>query len=166
MITKKLTFRENTRHEPCISHRKKTCQDIRNLKAIAEKYNCTSQLLNFGKHYEHDKNMPYCNESSMIESLKLYLDIEPECNISMSCLTETYTLTSKKHLNYSDETLVDFFLFPEVQYFNTYVSYDMLSFVSEIGGILGLTLGISGIACFDLVLEIIASFKNRCFKAL
>ena len=32
---------------------------------------------------------------------------------------------------------------PEVVYYNTYISYDFLNLIGEVGGLLGLTMGVS-----------------------
>ena len=42
---------------------------------------------------------------------------------------------------------------PEVEYHNTYISYDLLSFIGEVGGILGLTLGASAMTLFDSMFQ-------------
>ena len=42
---------------------------------------------------------------------------------------------------------------PEVEYRNSYVSYDLLSMVGEIGGLLGLTLGASALTFFEYLLR-------------
>ena len=42
---------------------------------------------------------------------------------------------------------------PEVEYRNTYISYDLLSLIGELGGILGLTLGASAMALIDLMFQ-------------
>ena len=42
---------------------------------------------------------------------------------------------------------------PEVANYNTYISYDFLSLVGEVGGILGLTLGVSILTLFESLLH-------------
>ena len=40
---------------------------------------------------------------------------------------------------------------PEVEYHQSYISYDFISLVGEIGGILGITLGASVLTLFESV---------------
>ncbi len=42
---------------------------------------------------------------------------------------------------------------PVVEYRISYVNYDLQSWISEIGGTIGLTLGISGLSLVDVVSE-------------
>ena len=42
---------------------------------------------------------------------------------------------------------------PEVLTYNTYISYDLLSFIGEVGGILGLTLGVSALTFLESILH-------------
>ena len=42
---------------------------------------------------------------------------------------------------------------PEVEYRNTYVSYDLLSLIAEVGGTLGLTLGASIITFLETIFQ-------------
>ena len=47
--------------------------------------------------------------------------------------------------------------YPEVVHHNTYISYDLLTLIGEVGGLLGLTLGASG-------LSIIMSLLEKCLS--
>ena len=42
---------------------------------------------------------------------------------------------------------------PEVEFHNTYVNYDLISLVGEVGGILGLTLGASTLTILELLFQ-------------
>ena len=42
---------------------------------------------------------------------------------------------------------------PEVEYRHSYISYDFLSMVGEIGGLLGLTLGASVLTLFESLIK-------------
>ena len=42
---------------------------------------------------------------------------------------------------------------PEVLTYNTYISYDLLSLIGEVGGILGLTMGISVLTLLESMLQ-------------
>ena len=47
---------------------------------------------------------------------------------------------------------------PEVEYYNTYISYGLISLIGEIGGILGLTLGASASTLLESLLQCIPYF--------
>ena len=49
--------------------------------------------------------------------------------------------------------------YPEIVHHNTYISYDLLTLIGEVGGLLGLTLGASG-------LSIIKSLIEKCLSRL
>ena len=48
---------------------------------------------------------------------------------------------------------------PEVEYRNTYISYDLLSLIGELGGILGLTLGVSALTFLESLLDNIPYYQ-------
>ena len=47
---------------------------------------------------------------------------------------------------------------PEVANYNTYISYDLPSLIGEVGGILGLTLGVSALTFLESMLDRIPYF--------
>ena len=51
-----------------------------------------------------------------------------------------------------------YFSNPEVINYKTYISYDLLSLIGEIGGILGLTLGVSALTFFEFIFSQIPSY--------
>ena len=62
-----------------------------------------------------------------------------------------FTSTLKKETSDIENKNLVFVAFsnPEVTNYNTYISYDLLSLVGEVGGILGLTLGVSVLTLFE-----------------
>ena len=40
---------------------------------------------------------------------------------------------------------------PDVVYHHSYVSYDLISLIGEVGGILGITLGASALTLFEII---------------
>ena len=73
---------------------------------------------------------------------------------------------SKVPLCYKEKTWVEnktvvyfAYKYPEIVHFNTYVSYDLLTLIGEVGGLLGLTLGASG-------LSIIMSLLEKCLSRI
>ena len=65
--------------------------------------------------------------------------------------------TSRKNSD-GTNTLVIVYDNPEVEFHHTYVSYDLLTLVGELGGILGLTMGCSGMSLIESVLDQISKF--------
>ena len=157
-------MRESTRHNHCIKYRQKTCQDIENIKYVNEKFRCNLPILDFGHHANaiKDMNLPNCNQDTVKQILEIYRKIGSACNITLTCTSETFRVTIREHVNFSKFDMLDLtFNSPEVQYYHTYVSYDMLSFVSEVGGILGLTLGISGVSLFGITFNTLQNMIQR-----
>ena len=59
-----------------------------------------------------------------------------------------------------NKTVVYFaYKYPEIVHHNTYISYDLLTLIGEVGGLLGLTLGASG-------LSIIMSLLEKCLSRI
>jgi hypothetical protein len=70
------------------------------------------------------------------------------------------SLFDKEKTWVENKTVVYFaYKYPEVVHHNTYISYDLLTLIGEVGGLLGLTLGASG-------LSIIKSLIEKCLSRL
>ena len=50
---------------------------------------------------------------------------------------------------------------PEVQYHNSYISYDFISLIGEVGGILGMTLGASALTLFEFLFKWFKCYKEQ-----
>ena len=55
---------------------------------------------------------------------------------------------------------------PVVEYRISYVNYDLQSWISEIGGTIGLTLGISGLSLVEVVSDAFLVFLGCFFEQL
>ena len=66
-----------------------------------------------------------------------------------------FTSSLKVKETYVKNTNVAWITFsnPEVANYNTYISYDLLSLIGEVGGILGLTLGASALDLIESLLH-------------
>jgi hypothetical protein len=70
----------------------------------------------------------------------------------MTRFTSTYTIEKNNWVG-SNTMIWISFANPEVEDHHTYVSYDLISLIGEIGGILGLTLGASTLTLFELLFQ-------------
>ena len=66
--------------------------------------------------------------------------------------------TRKNSDGTNTSTLLVLYDNPEIEYHHTYVSYDLLTLVGELGGILGLTMGVSGMSVIESILDRIPRF--------
>ena len=77
------------------------------------------------------------------------------CFLAQTC--ENTRFSSKERVEgtwFENKTLVYItFENPEVEYRHSYISYDFLSMVGEIGGLLGLTLGASVLTLFESLVK-------------
>ena len=67
----------------------------------------------------------------------------------MTRFTSTYTVREDP----KEMEIMIAFGNPEVLYHHTYISYDLISLVGEIGGIIGITLGASTLSFFDSLFQ-------------
>ena len=77
------------------------------------------------------------------------------CTRAPTCKMTRFTSILEKGTSYVENKNLVFVAFsnPEVAKYNTYISYDFLSLVGEVGGILGLTLGVSVLTLFESLLH-------------
>ena len=69
----------------------------------------------------------------------------------MTRFTKSYEITKSLQENKSMVSVG--YSNPEVLTYNTYISYDLLSLIGEVGGILGLTMGISVLTLLESLLQ-------------
>ena len=115
-------------------------------------------MLYSGQHLDDviPKEASNCSYQVMLEALDFILKKEStNCFMAQTC--ENTRFPSKESIEgtwVENRTLV-YVVFenPEVEYRHSYISYDFLSMVGEIGGLLGLTLGASVLTLFESFLN-------------
>ena len=160
-MNKKVSIRQRTKKNPCSDYKPQSCQYIIDTTSAEEKFGCRVPILNFGKHFRENISLPECNNSELKDVLNIFgQNVAAECRIPMSCKSQTFSVTMRQSTNYGEFTIFDFeFTTPEVVRHHTYVAYDLLSFIGEIGGLLGLTLGLSALS----ITEILFNFIKNLF---
>ena len=98
-----------------------------------------------------------CSNEVTHQALNLLSDEAKRCNFTQSCKNTRFTTkftTGPSQSWYKNRTYIAVaFDIPEVVYHNTYVSYDLLNLIGEVGGLLGLTMGASALTLIESLLK-------------
>ena len=165
-IQKKVNMRESTRKVPCAKYERRTCESIEKHQAISKKFGCRIPILYSGQHLDNSnlldvldldipKKMSNCSDKITLEVLNFYLNKRSNCSMTQTCRNVRYASSPNVEETWvKNKTLIYvFFASPEVEYHNSYISYGFYSFIGEIGGILGLTLGASAFTMSEFLLK-------------
>ena len=165
-IQKRVNMRESTRKVPCVKYERRTCESIEKHQAIFKKFGCRIPILYSGQHLDNShlldildldipKKIPNCSNKITLEVLDFYLNKGSNCTMTQTCRNVRYVSSQKVEETWvENKTLIYvFFASPEVEYHNSYISYGFYSFIGEIGGILGLTLGASAFTLSEFLLK-------------
>jgi hypothetical protein len=153
-IKKKLIYRESTQILPCGEFSQRTCLDIQRNEEVAKRFNCKLPLLYSGKHLDRYvsgySNLPQCqNKSTLLQALTFKASASVCQADVIACNRVKFSIvdTKKEHLNQEKLTVFGIrFEDIEVEHFISYISYDLQSLISELGGVLGMFLGLSGLS--------------------
>ena len=158
-LKKKIHVREPTRKVPCMKYEYNTCQNIEDNRLILEKFHCSIPILYSGQHLDDfiPKNVLNCSNDAIKEGLNFISKKKSRCKQVQTCemtrFTSTYKVTENMLAEGNESVIWLAFANPEVLYQNTYISYDLISLVGEVGGILGLTLGASTLTLLESLLQ-------------
>ena len=103
---------------------------------------------------------PNCSKSVTEEALDLLKHKKSNCIIRRTCGKTRFKSTYKVQESWVENKTLVYVTFqnPEVTCYHTYISYDLLSLIGEVGGTLGLTLGASAISLFESLFQQIAFY--------
>ena len=154
-LKKKINVRESTRKVPCMKYEYNTCRNIEDNQLILEKFHCRIPILYSGQHLDEfiAEDVLNCSYDAIKEGLDLISKKESKCQQIQTCemtrFTSTYKVAENMLAEGNESVIWVAFANPEVLYQNTYISYDLISLVGEVGGILGLTLGVSTLTLLE-----------------
>ena len=156
-LLKKISKRESTRKAACVEYELKTCRSIENNKSIFEKFHCTIPVLYSGQHLDDviPNGASNCSHQVMLEALDFIFEKGNNCTLIETCQNTRFTSHDLiQETWFENKTLVYVtFKNPEVEYRQSYISYDFISLIGEIGGILGITLGASALTLFESIFK-------------
>ena len=132
---------------------------------VLDKFNCRVRILYQGPHLDQiiPRNTPNCSDEATKEVFDLILSKQSKCSRTQTCEMTRFSSTYNTGKSWvKNKTMVYIaYKYPEVVYHNTYVSYDLLSLIGEVGGILGLTLGASGLSLIESLFQQCLSFFEK-----
>ena len=155
-LKKKINRRESTRKVPCVHYEYNTCQNIEDNQLILDEFDCQIPILYGGPHLDEliPKEVLNCSHDVTMEALEFIRKKETKCMQTPTCdMTRFTSIYEKEDWNENKTMIWVVYANPEVEYHNTYISYDLISLVGEVGGILGLTLGASTLTLLELVFQ-------------
>ena len=157
-LKKKINKRESTRKTPCVQYEYNTCQNIEDNQLILDKFHCRIPILYSGQHLDDffTEEVSVCNHDVTVKALDYILKKDSKCKPTQTCEMTRFSKSYKIIEENGDENKTVIWLAfenPEVEYQSTYISYDLLSLLAEIGGILGLTLGASTLTLLELFFQ-------------
>ena len=147
-LRKKIVTSESTRRSPCGKQYEEVCKAIEDIKLIQNQLKCYSPLLYSGPHLDEfvDKTLPKCSLEQVQQALNQMNEKKSyeNCPEWDKCQKVRYQIASKQTLLVNGTYLWIAYEDTETEHHLNYVSYDVFNLVGEIGGYLGLTLGLSG----------------------
>ena len=102
------------------------------------------------------KEVLNCSHDVTVEALEFIRRKEGKCMQTLTCEQTRFTSSYAKedwNKNENETMIWVAFANPEIEHHNTYISYDLISLVGEVGGILGLTLGASTLTLLELLFQ-------------
>ena len=122
-----------------------------------DKFHCRSPILYSGQHLDNlvSKDVLNCSHDVTVEALEFIMNKESKCEQTITCDMTRFTSTYTVEETWNDNKTVIWvgFVNPEVEHHNTYISYDLLSLIGEVGGLLGLTMGASALTLIETLLN-------------
>ena len=146
--------RENSTNNLCFEMYPQTCKDIQDYELIVKKFKCHVPFLYSGPHLDElfQLKLPNCSQEVMKKAANMIKKSKP-CTAGQVCNTVKYPYMEQKFNNtvsaLSKAVLIlqDY----EVTHQHTFVNYDLQNLISEVGGVLGITLGISAVTCLNAI---------------
>lgn len=170
LIHKKVLIYEPTRDFPCEKYPKLASQELLEYELILKNFSCQIPILFSGSHlndlFSTAKHLPICGDNVTKEALDLILAGEQKSFKERpgSCNQTKFALSIQNSLNttanFSTQITVIFDQM-EVELHQSYISYDLQNLIGEVGGVLGLTLGMSGLSLFDSITQSVLFFLER-----
>lgn len=161
--------KSNTRSQPCKRYKPNACLDYNLQKKMLTKYGCQASIFYSGPHlHELEINginlsrFPMCNKTVILEMASIP-DDSFNCRNSIPCEFTDYSIEGVILVHGPDSdsysTLKMSFNQQEEQHISS-ISLDTQGLIGNVGGILGITLGMSAITLLEFMEPILRRLSN------
>ena len=164
--------KSNTKSQPCQRYKPNACLDYNLQKKILTKYGCQVSIFYSGPHLHeleingmHLSKFPMCNKTVITEMASLP-DDSFNCRNSIPCEFTDYSVEGfigdTAYSYFADNTFSTLkmsFNQQEEQYISS-ISLDTQGLIGYVGGILGITLGMSAITLLELMEPVLRTLSN------
>ncbi len=154
-VVKKFVDTVSTKESPCGEYPKQTCTFHHFNNLVFKSYGCRTRFAPQSHDLSQNIN-PLCKESVDKTLIKNELQLDNIMKFSVSCVNKRackqakYAMTmDKKPIEKNVSEILIQLIDPIVEYDIDSISYDLQNLIGEIGGTLGLTLGLSGFSLID-----------------
>ena len=156
ILTKKMLERESTAHTPCGRFGMLSCIG-REFVHLANEKNCSASFIYDNGAVDDlliGRNFSHCSPDQIVAIADQWIASfdnlwNTKCLSKVPCKFTQYDYLDSKLKNDKNRSEYMLKLKPMVEHSKFYISYDFQSLVSEVGGALGLTIGLSFLSLFE-----------------
>ena len=119
--------------------------------------------MNFGNHLRDffQNGLPECDQTVVKKAMDYFLQSNYTSCIEPSVCRKTKFLFTSQKFSSNEAGIGIYFQDPEIEYHHTSINYDLLSLFGEIGGVLGLTLGLSTMSLIQFLIQSVTNSMYR-----
>ena len=166
-VRKEHHSKKATKSNHCQKYWPKSCHEMYQQSKIAEEYQCHLPIfLNFTDELGESK-IQACNHSSTINTMDR--NFNSDCSGSIPCVYTKYRQLklTKSHLKFrtwqhenADMEFREFQLYVEdtEEHQSSYISVDAQALIAQVGGILGIFFGLSGLNLVEVMMSTLRTF--------
>ena len=161
-LEKRVIQTYSTKNNPCQKYPQKTWVMRKINQYYLDNFNCTIIFIKDGLNMS--SNSEYCNISLHVHFQKhydqMYNDNLVDCPSAQSCTHIDYRLHVAKNMKIVGTSIIGIMFYkPVVEYHIEEISYDFQSLIGEVGGTMGLTVGLSFLSIFEWILDLFKKYK-------
>ena len=159
---KQVLSKPPTTHSPCVKYSRQMC-NFKRMDNYLLGLKCQIPFFKIGHNFIRE-NISYCDKKLYFDAIQTWNNLNAlDCPDQISCNYTNYFLEVEDISGQKFATVIYEYKQHIIEYHTSYISYDIQSLISEVGGTLGLTLGLSGLSIVDIMTKSMKKLKNRLY---